>query len=459
MSAAVAPTPLSLVEPSQFSLAQPRTATRIARAVTLCALLSLVFVPEYVQGNGDPAAKSVLYHDASSGLRLIDILVLMLFVVHAVALGCSRQHRRQLPARLMLPLAGFAVAILASILYGIERGGHNFFFDWRALALGVCLYVVYRSWIETADDARTAILVFAAVGAVRMFIAFAMYIAGSGAVLLDLRIPLFDGPTLSTIVFAGLLAVSLSQHASGWSNRWLWTLFGAAAMFLVVLCFRRSYWAELVIGLLLLGLISGGRRLRPLLLLAFTVAVASLTLGRPFVERLSSLNFTQADSSYAEDNVDHVGDVLDAWDEVRASPVMGIGLGRSYPTWRIRDWKEESVMVHNAPLHVWLKYGLLGLLFYLVFHLSLFGCLREQAAHAPPAHQLVVRAILAYLAAQFIVSLGFTPWPYSAMQSTNLIAFLLAVAFVQEPAWTIQPSPLSPPASTGPLISKTRFSA
>ena len=29
---------------------------------------------------------------------------------------------------------------------------------------------------------------------------------------------------------------------------------------------------------------------------------------------------------------------------VRAAPLMGIGLGRSYPTSLIRDWKEESVM-------------------------------------------------------------------------------------------------------------------
>ena len=29
-------------------------------------------------------------------------------------------------------------------------------------------------------------------------------------------------------------------------------------------------------------------------------------------------------------------------------------------------------MVHNAPLHVWLKYGLLGLALYFAYHLSLF---------------------------------------------------------------------------------------
>ena len=54
-----------------------------------------------------------------------------------------------------------------------------------------------------------------------------------------------------------------------------------------------------------------------------------------------------------------------------ASPLMGIGVGTAYPTWRIRNWKSESVMVHNAPIHVWLKYGAAGLVCYLWFHLLL----------------------------------------------------------------------------------------
>ena len=62
---------------------------------------------------------------------------------------------------------------------------------------------------------------------------------------------------------------------------------------------------------------------------------------------------------------------------------MGIGLGRSFATLRIQDWKEESVMVHNAPLHVWLKYGLLGLACYVWFHLAMFRWLYRRL-RAPP---------------------------------------------------------------------------
>jgi O-antigen ligase len=230
-------------------------------------------------------------------------------------------------------------------------------------------------------------------------------------------------------------------------------------MLLVGLCFRRTYWAELAVGIAILALTTRGRRIRVLLLPICILALTFLVLGTSFTERLSSINVMHDDTPYAEDNADHVGDLLDAWAQVRAAPVMGIGLGTSYPTRRIRDWKEESVMVHNAPLHVWLKYGLLGLALYLAYHVSLFRCLRSQAQRSSPRHGIIVRAALAYLAAQFIVSLAFTPWPYSAVQSTNLIAFVLAVAFVREPLCHSQAFPLSPRRSTGRPTCKTPYSA
>ena len=98
-------------------------------------------------------------------------------------------------------------------------------------------------------------------------------------------------------------------------------------MLLVALCFRRTYWAELAIGVALLAMTARGRRLRMLALPLCMIVVAFLALGTSFTERLSSIDFTRDDTPYSEDNADHVGDVLDAWAQVRAAPVMGIGLG------------------------------------------------------------------------------------------------------------------------------------
>ena len=107
---------------------------------------------------------------------------------------------------------------------------------------------------------------------------------------------------------------------------------------------------------------------------------------------------------------------------------MGIGLGTSYSTWHIRNWKSESVMVHNAPLHVWLKYGLAGMLCYIWFHLALLRWLYCQATAPAGVERAFLLSAFAYLAAQFIVTLGFAPWPYSELQLTVLMSFMIAAA-------------------------------
>lgn len=432
---------------------------RSLRAVIVAGLVSLIFVPEYVQGLGDPASKSFLYGEAFGGLRVLDVLLLTLAALHAVAIGIMRQRRRYLPRSLMVLLSGFGVAILVSIFYGVRNGGQNFFFDWRALALGAGLYLVYRFWIQTPEEAAQAIGVFAVVVAARVGYLLLSYAAGTGDTLLGIRIPIFDGPTISAAVFAALLGIGLSLGSTGQRSRILWLLLATGALIFVALCFRRTYWAELGLGLLILALLSARHALRILVLVACVTAIAWFALGPSLAQRIASLDIQDDEAPYAEDNSDHVGDILDAWEQVRESPVMGIGLGRSYPTWRIRSWKDESVMVHNAPLHVWLKYGLLGLAFYLAFHLTLFRSLRRIGKQSPPARRAWLNAVLAYLAAQFVVSLGFTPWPYSAVQSTNLIALLLAIAYVRVPSCHFQQSRWLPQPTTAPTTSRMPSSA
>jgi O-antigen ligase len=107
---------------------------------------------------------------------------------------------------------------------------------------------------------------------------------------------------------------------------------------------------------------------------------------------------------------------------------MGIGLGTSYRTWHIRNWKTESVMVHNAPLHVWLKYGIAGLLGYVWFHLALLRWIYRRARAPTARNHAFLSAAFAYLTAQFVLTLGFAPWPYSELQLTTLISFILAAA-------------------------------
>jgi hypothetical protein len=411
-----------------------------------------------------------LYRASVGPLRVVDVLLLAILAMHAFVWAISRTRRLHFPHFLALPGLGFLTAIATAMIYGALHAGTNLFFDWRALALGVGMYGVFAMWAQTPAQARTAMCLFAGYIALRICLIYASFLMGGGDLILGVRIPVFDGPTLSAIVFTGVLGLWMSDYAGGAWRKLVWASLSAAACVLVLLCFRRTFWTELGIATALVLLLQKRRRGRRLLLAIATVVTVAAMLGPNFYERMRSMDFTTNESEFSQGNPDHVGEVLDAWEQVQRGPWLGIGLGRSYPTLRIQDWKEESVMVHNAPLHVWLKYGVMGLGCYVWFHVALFRWLGRRCATAAhsgrtevcaefeqprtltlrlqpfpfktssidpfqPLSQPVqsvdqpwMGAALAYLAAQFVVSLGFTPWPYSSVQSTILIAFILAVS-------------------------------
>ena len=212
---------------------------------------------------------------------------------------------------------------------------------------------------------------FAGYIAQRMVLIFADFARGGGDVIVGMRIPVFDGPTLSAIVFTAVFALCLSDAPGSRGGALIWSIWSAAAYVLVLLCFRRTFWTQLGVATLLLLMLKTRRRVRKLMLATLAVVIVATALGPAFYERMQSMDFTQDESEFSQGNPDHVGEILDAWEQLKQDPVLGIGLGTSFQTVRIQGWKEESVMVHNAPLHVWLKYGLLGLVCYLWFHAAL----------------------------------------------------------------------------------------
>ena len=415
---------------AQFT-AQPdgrNLARRLCQAMVLLPLFWLILLPEYVQGLGDPEMKSILYRGTVGPLRMIDALLLGVIAAHGIVWVSSRRMRIHFPRTLALPGMGFAAAIALAMIYGALHGGTNLFFDWRALALGIGMFVVFALWVQTPAAARSAMYLFAGFMALRIGMIYASFLRGEGDVIVGVRIPVFDGPTLSAIVFTAVLALWMSGCDHGRWRKLLWMTLSAAAYLLVLLCFRRTFWTELGVATGLLLLLRKQQRKRTLLLATVAVAAVALTLGPAFYQRLQSLDFTSGESEFSQGNPDHVGELLDAWEQVQRQPILGIGLGRSYPTLRIQEWKEESVMVHNAPLHVWLKYGLVGLGCYVWFHFAVFRWLQRRHRALLPEDRVWPGAALVYLVAQFAVSLGFTPWPYSSVQSITLIALLLAVA-------------------------------
>lgn len=394
-----------------------------------CLLFSVILLPEFSR-DGNTTTGSWVYVKAVGSWRFIDLAIIFLVLGHVAAFACSRRKTIYFPRVLVLPGLAFLACIVSGICYGSLRGGTNFFFDWRALSLGIGLYFVWAVWLQTASDLNSAVRIFAIYMAVRIVVLYALHLAGYRETLAGVPIPTFDGPALSSIVFTALLALGCAERSCDRLRQLLWVSVAASSCLIVLLCFRRTYWGELAIGTLLLLLVQRRHRIRSAIVMCAMVGLAAALLGQSFYGRLQSFDLNRMDSAFSADNADHLGDLLDGVDQVRQSPIMGIGVGTSYSTWRIRTWKSESVMVHNAPVHVWLKYGIAGLICYLWFHVLLFVWLYKQTRRAPTAHAAFLQAAFAYLLAQFVMTLGFAPWPYSELQMTALLSFILAAAFM-----------------------------
>lgn len=417
--------PLTIPQ-QKLAWAPPRNwAAAFWRGLIFCSLFSIIFLQEFGR-NGAGDSFSPAYTKLVGGFRAIDLAILFLVFAHLVVIGCLRRAVVRFPRQLVAPGLAFLGCIGVAIYYGRSRGGSNFFFDWRGLALGMGLYVVWSFWLQNTSDLHAAVRVFAVYMAARIGLLYVFYLTGYRETLAGVAIPIYDGPVLSCIVFTGLLALGCRETASSGIAKLLWSALAAAACLFVLLGFRRTYWGELAIGTVLLLLLQKRHRGCRIALLAGMAVIAACLLGSSFSQRIKSLDVMHADTEFSADNADHLYDLLDAWYQVRQSPVMGIGLGTSYSTWHIKNWKAESVMVHNAPLHVWLKYGIAGLLCYLWFHIALLRWLYRR--RKPSSSQAFFIAAFAYLTGQFFMTLSFAPWPYSELQLTTLISFILAVA-------------------------------
>ena len=416
------------IRPSTVNGVIPQaSAIVLGRAFVLVTLFAIVFLPEFARDGTSTTGVSV-YAKVAGGFRFIDLAILFIAFCHLVGHGCLRRQTLRFPRNLAGPGIAFLACIAIAAYYGSTRGGSNLFFDWRGLALGIALYLVWSFWLQTTDDVAIAVRVFALYLGLRIALLYLQYAAGYRDNLLGVEIPIYDGPVISCIVFAALLGWSYRQSAISLLEKLGWCSLALGAYLMVFLCFRRTYWGELAVGTFLLLLMQGRHRLRHVALIVGMLTVAACVTGASFSHRIQSLIVTSDDTEFSADNSDHLYDLMDAWYEVRQSPVMGIGLGTSYRTWHIRNWKTESVMVHNAPLHVWLKYGIAGLLCYVGFHVALLRWLYRKARAPSSRNHAFLGAAFAYLTAQFVLTLGFAPWPYSELQLTTLLSFILAAA-------------------------------
>ncbi|MFZ0013560.1 MAG: O-antigen ligase family protein, partial [Acidimicrobiia bacterium] len=273
------------------------------------------------------------------------------------------------------------VTLMVALVIAVLRQADEPFADWRnwvvlaGAAVVVAKLLSDRSWRTHALTDLT--IGYGALATIHLVI----WMAGGGTRLFDLRVPLTDGYDLSLAVLAA--AVAAEAWIRGFPG--MKTAYSIALRLsfltstaLVMLSFRRSLWAFVVlalIGVAIWGYRAGGSRrivaIRLSIALGALLVIAVVSLGpERVVERLESFNPT-ATNNYTATNQDHVNDLRDALSVIQREPLLALGIGSTYQTELIAEWKSESFEVHNAFIHSWLKFGLLGLITYIGFHIAL----------------------------------------------------------------------------------------
>jgi O-antigen ligase len=172
-------------------------------------------------------------------------------------------------------------------------------------------------------------------------------------------------PGIYLILLALLLVVS--RHLLGRQDRWSTLALGALFVAALLFTFGRTLWLTAGLGLLLVGLSLGLGKLTRIGLAmgaAALVAFALIALAKPQTAEVMidrALSISEEDSSNRTSLGWRFEENRLAWNRIRQSPLIGIGLGAAYkPMGYQRGWEGEQRITHNAHVYVLLKLGLVG---------------------------------------------------------------------------------------------------
>jgi len=374
----------------------------------------------------------------------------------------ARPPFRVLPALRATHLGLWTLLTWVTVIIALGRGlvgaVSEPFVDWRNFVVLAITAMITARWLAQQPWRGLVVTDLAiAYGVVATFY-LVFWLFGGGRELYDVRVPLFNGHRLALVGFGTLVGADawlagrqsftrIYSAALGWT--------AVAGALLILLSFRRSVWGFLVAGLVVAAY-RAVRMKRLRLSRAMTVGVGlvavigalSLTYGaESWSGRIESL-LPSADNEYSNTNRDHFNDLRDAFAAVAEQPVFGVGIGTLYKTNLISDWKVESFDVHNAFLHVWLKFGLLGLITFVGFHVALIRSLFKLDRVATVG----AGGAAAFLLAEQVINLIQT-WPYAVMQLTIHRGVVLAVLLVHY-GYLADPTALATTSRRAALISR-----
>jgi O-antigen ligase len=360
---------------------------------------------------------------------LIIITFALVAIAHRIVNGRLAFSRRA--ANVTLAIL-FPVAV--GVAVGLENDTPNHFTDWRNLLIGGLFAAGLWSTVMRSDRASLRFAqLFTAVVTGYAAVALARFAAGGGNVAFYGRTTLGNHAALEFTVAA--IALSLAMLRSNHTPA-LWWAGIVICTLVVALSFRRYAWGEAAIVVLVLIAVST-RATRRRYLTGIAVLAVACGIGvlltwssLQWSERLASLDprTTSQTNALAATNTGHLNDILDGLDQVRAHPLFGLGVGAQWVGSRTLGWKQTTGMVHNGPISVWIKFGLLGLVTYFAIYLYTFKRIWKRR-HGLANADLIAVGVGAFLFAQFVISITVYEWPFAVPEQSLLIFGLIAAAF------------------------------
>lgn len=338
-------------------------------------------------------------------------------------------------------------AVLAGVAAGVYHQTASPFGDWRNLAIGLLFaFALWSTVLRTDRDCLFFAQIFVGIMAGYGIDQLLRYASGGGEIAFYGRTTTGDHATLEFMVAAVGISMAMLRTRR---TPWLWWAGIAVGTSVVALAFRRYAWVELAVVFAAFLLLSGASRRRYLVAIGGVAVACLITVALTWSSldwsgRLNSLDptLTREQNVYATTNQGHINDILDGWDEVRVHPVFGLGVGVLYHGSRTAQWKGDAGMVHNAPIEVWIKFGLLGLAVFLATYVVLFRDIWRRR-HRGRVCDLLAFGGGAFLLGNFVVIASVYSWPFGAWEKGILIFAVIAMAY--PPGWRLSPQrPITP---------------
>jgi O-antigen ligase len=344
-----------------------------------------------------------------------------------------RRGRIHISRRIAWLTGAGLIAILQGVAVGIYHHTPSPFGDWRDLFVGyVFAFALWSTVLRTERDSLRFAQLFVFVLSVYGAYELAQYAHGGGEIAFYGRTPTGDHATLEYMVATVGISLALLRTRQ---TRWLWWSGIAVGTAVVLLAFRRYAWVEIgtVFGVFLV--FSGVNRRRYLFGLGGVMAVGIVAIGLTWSSlnwsaRLASVNPTQtrAQNVLATTNQGHINDILDGLDQVKARPFLGLGAGVLYHPPRSSLWKGQVGMVHNGPIEVWIKFGLLGLVVFLGTYVVLFRDIWRRRSRGSVSDMLAFGGG-AFLLGNFLVIATVYGWQFATWEKGILIFSVIAMAY------------------------------